>query len=193
MAYYINRVRFEDINIVMSIYQQQGRPKAEVLSFFSQPQNREIIEKDYDQTAPIQVKDAIKLANAEQRMVALRSFEPEQVAKELDATLLDSQTIEKKQIRWDKDLKPFEHQYKDTYELYKIEGKTLGINEWWWREPAIYFVKCECPSTDRLYYLYVPEEAANNKDAIEAIAWTMRFNDQPLTKQQYLNLMYTET
>lgn len=193
MAYYVNRVKFEDIQIVMSIYKQQDRSQEEVLSFFSQPQNREVITSEYENTLPIKVKEAIKLANAEQRMVALRGFEPEQIANELEATLLDSQTIEKKQIRWNKDLKPYNHEYKDTYALYKIEAKTLGVDQWWWREPAIYFVKCECPSTDRLYYLYVPQEAAQNNDAIEAIAWTMRFNDQPLTKQQYLNLMYTET
>lgn len=193
MSYYVNRVRFKNLETVMSIYKQQGKSQEEVLSFFSQPENREIINKEYAQAAPIKVQDAIQLSNAEQRMVALRSFDIEQIVHELDATLLDSQTVEKTQVRWNKDLKPYTHEYSDTYALYKIEAKTLGIDQWWWREPALYFVKCECPSTDRFYYLYVPEEAAKNNDAIEAIAWTMRFNDQPLSKQQYLNLMYAET
>lgn len=193
MAYYINRVRFDDLQIVMSIYQRQERSKEEVLSFFSQPANREIVARDYDQVTPIVVADAIKLSNTEQRMVALRSFEPEEIAEGLDAQLLDSQTVEKKHIRWDKNLKPYEHTFRDTYELYKVSSDALGIESRWSTVNDIYIVKCECPSTDRLYYLYVPEEAAANKDALEAIAWTMRFNDQPLTKQQYLNLMYTET
>ncbi|WP_299466350.1 hypothetical protein [uncultured Microscilla sp.] len=194
MAYYVNRVKFEDLHIVMSIYKQQGRSKEEVLSFFSHAKNQQIVTKQYDTVAPIQVKQALKLANVEQRMVVLRGFAPEIIAQQLDATLLDSQSIKKTQTRWDKDLKPYTHTYTDTYALYKIASETLGLDGFWhWREPAIYFVKCECPSTDRLYYLYVPHEAAQNNDAIEAIAWTMRFNDQPLTKDQYLHLMYSET
>ncbi|OJJ23190.1 hypothetical protein BKI52_02210 [marine bacterium AO1-C] len=177
----------------MSIYQRQERSKEEVLSFFSQPTNRTIVAQDYEKVAPIEVADAIKLQNTEQRMVALRSFEPETIVEALDATLLNSQTVEKTQVRWDEQLKPYKHTYKDTYELYKILGSSLGVVNSWTTVPNIYIVKCECPSTQRLYYLYVPEEVAVNKDAIEAVAWTMRFNDQPLTKQQYLNLMYTET
>jgi hypothetical protein len=41
--------------------------------------------------------------------------------------------------------------------------------------------------------LYVPQEVGEYRDAIMAIAWTMRFNGVPLKKEQYLNMMYSET
>lgn len=192
MTYYINRVQFTSIKTVLRIFKAEGKTKEEVLHLFSQPKSRANIEKTYDKLEPFTIKEAIALPNAEQRMAALHAFEVEEIAKNLKAKVLDRQVIHKKQIRWDENLKPFEFEYQDEYILYTIDAKTLGI-KYWWRNSMIYFVKCNCPSTDKEYYIYVAEEAAQNKDAIEAIAWTMRFNGQPLNKQQYLNLMYTET
>lgn len=192
MSYYINRVQFDHLNTVLRIFKVEERTKEEVLTFFSQPENRTFIEEEYDALKPFTVKEAIKLPNVEQRMAALRAFQAEEVVKDLKAKQLDKQIISKKQIRWDENLKPYEFAYDDEYTLYAVDAKTLGLNNWW-RSTELYFVKCNCPSTDRQYYIYVAEEAAQNKDAIEAIAWTMRFNGQPLKKEQYLNLMYSET
>ena len=100
-------------------------------------------------------------------------------------------TIYKKQIRWNADLKPYTHEFEDVYELYKVSSNLLGLEKRLWQN--VYFVKCKCASSDRMYYIYVHPEAAKNHDAIEAIAWTMRWNGIPLTKEQYLHLMYSET
>ena len=175
------------------MYKKQEKPFDEVLSYFSQPKNQRIVEERYPTIAPFTVREALKLENAEQRMVAFRCFEPEEIATNLKATRLDKKVISKTQIRWTKQLKPYEFKFEDTYELFKIDAATLGIKGWRWNDPSIYFVKCNCPSTDRQYYLYVPESAARNRDAIEAIAWTMRINGQHLTKEQYLHLLYAET
>jgi hypothetical protein len=192
--FYTQGIAFDDLNTVLRIYRKQGKPLQEVLSYFELPTNRAIIEQHYEQLAPITVQEAISFANNEQRMVALRSFEVEEVAEALQATLIDEQTINKKQIRWDKDLKPYDYEFKDTYQLYKIPASSLNLESNWRQDdPSVYFVKCQCASTDRQYFLYVPREVGEEKDAITAIAWTMRFNGLPLKKEQYLNLMYSET
>jgi hypothetical protein len=87
----------------------------------------------------------------------------------------------------------------------------------------IYAVKCSCPSTDRDYWIMVEpnENLRKNPDAIEAIASTIRIREcapkriyrqgdviiveknednpsrhwrpEPLSKEDYLTLMYSET
>jgi hypothetical protein len=191
--FYTAGVSFDDLSIVLSVYKKQNRPLEEVLSFFSRESNRESVKELYPNSSPITIREAIQLPNAEQRMAILRLFAPEEIAEELQAKLLDSQTIRKTQIRWDKSLKPYKHTFEDTYSLYQIKAGELGIEERpWWKSPNVYFVKCKCATTDRLYYIYVPQDAAKNNDAIEAIAWTMQINGKPITKKQYLNLMYSE-
>lgn len=192
MAFYTHGVAFDDLITLLRIYKKQDKKSDEILVFFSQESSQQFIKNEYERIPPITVKEAIQLPNAEQRMIALRSFPIDEITRELDAELLDKQTIHKKQVRWNADLKPYPYQYEDTYELYKIGASTLGITQFW-REPAIYFVKCKCASSERIYFMYVSPEVGEKKDAIEAIAWTMRYNNYPLTKQQYLNLMYTET
>lgn len=192
--FYTNGVRFEDLNIVLKIYKKQSKSLEEVLSFFSNPQNQFKVNELYPSLPPITIQDAIKLSNTEQRMTALRIFSPEEIAQSLNAKVLNEQTVHKKQIRWDKNLKPYEHSFEDTYTLYQISASEIGIEQrTWWISPDIYFVKCKCASSDRIYYIYVPKEAAEKQDALEAIAWTMQINGKPINKAQYLSLMYSET
>lgn len=195
MGFFTQGIEFEDINSILKIYKKQQRTLAEVLSFFNQESNRKYINAVYEQVTPLTVKEAISLPNSEQRAVALKNFSIEEIVESLKAVLVDKQTVKKSHIRWDENLRPYKHEFEDTYELYKIDTNTLGIqSRWAWQSDfEIYFVKCNCTSTNRQYYLYVPMEIGQNKDAIEAIAWTMRFGNQPLTKEQYLNLMYSET
>ncbi len=193
MAFYTQGVAFDNLETVLKIYRKQGRSKDEVLSFFSSKVSRQVIQFGYHTVPPLTTAEALCLKNAEQRMIALQCFSVDELVTNLQAQLLDSQTITKTQVRWDAHLRPYTHTYDDTYELYKIDADTLGLERQSWYEPAIYFVKCQCASSERMYYLYVSEQIAKQQDAIAAIAWTMRFNGLPLTKQQYLNLMYTET
>ncbi|MEO1653186.1 MAG: hypothetical protein AAFU64_06555 [Bacteroidota bacterium] len=192
MAYYINRVQFASIRTVLRIYKTQGLSQEEVLAYFSAFPNRELIHREYETLSPLTVPEAIQLGNVEQRMVALRSFEINEIIHHLEAVQIDEQTLVKRQIRWDAHMKAKIVEYQDTYSLFKIRGRVLGI-DWWWREPAIYFVKCQCPSTQKNYFIYVSDQAAANQDAVEAIAWTMRFRGKPLSKEQYLHYMYAET
>ena len=195
MKFYTQGVEFEDISTVLRIYRKQAKPLEQVVSFFSQDQNKETVRQVYETLMPITVKEAISLPNSEQRAVALKSFAIEEIVEDLKAILVDKQIIKKQQVRWDENLKPYKHQFEDVYELYKIPSKMLGLEPNWGDAASldVYFVKCNCTSTDRQYYLYVPQRVGANQDAIAAIAWTMQFNGQHLNKKQYLNLMYSET
>jgi hypothetical protein len=192
--FYTSGVGFEELKTVLKIYKKQNRTLEEVLSFFSNPDNIEKVAKSYPAISPISIQEAIKLDNTEQRMIALKIFSHEEIIRDLNAKVLDKQTIKKKQTRWNKNFQPYEYTFEDTYILYEVKGEKMGVTLRSWMPPQnIYFVKCKCASTDRIYYLYVPKEAAANKDAIEAIAWTMQIEGTPITKKQYLTLLYSET
>jgi hypothetical protein len=193
MAFYTKGVRFDTLDVVLKIYRKQAKPKQEVLSFFSATENRQLIEDKYETLPSLTIAEALRLGNAEQRMLALQCFEAEELISDLKAQLLDRQVLTKKQIRWNEQLHPYEHVYEDTYELYKIDATALGLERQYWYEPAVYIVKCQCTSTNRTYCLYVSDEIAKHCDAVAAIAWTMRFNGNPLSKYQYLNFMYSES
>ena len=62
-------------------------------------------------------------------------------------------------------------------------------------EEDVFLVKCKDTSTDRIYHIYVdPNISGATTDAISAIASTMRTSDgKPLTKEQYIDLMKTES
>lgn len=190
--YYFRKIKFEKLDVLLRLYKKQGRSLAHVLSLFTQEENRLFIQTRYEELSAMTVGEALALPNAEQRMIALTVFDPEEFISAINAELLDEQSISKKQIRWDEALKPYAHNYVDSYSLYKISAFELGLENIA-RTPSIYFVKCRCTSTDKIYYLYVPESVAESNDAIEAIAWTYRFDGKPLSKAQYLNLIYSET
>lgn len=192
-AFYTSGIAFDQIGPVLRIYRRKGLSKEEVLNYFTSDEYRKLIEEQYDSMEPMTAVEALQFENAEQRMVAMRAVPPEELVKEVKAELVDRQMIRKKQIRWDENLKPYEHELNDVYELYKIPSEALGLPPNRWIKPAIYAVKCNCTTTGRVFYLYVDENAARAGDAIAAIAWTYRFNGVPLTRDQYLNLLYSET
>ena len=189
MSYRVNRVEFDDLEQVVRIFKARGLDQAGVLGLFSDESNRRYIIDAFDALPPFTVAEALRLVNAEQRMAALAAFEPEAIVTHMNAKSLDRQTLRKKRIRWDRDLSPRVVDYEDTYELltYRIKDR-IG-----WDTLDVYVVKCTCPSTNRQYYLYVPEDVAKHQDAIAAVAWTMRFRGRPLTKQEYVDFMYSET
>lgn len=141
----------------------------------------------WDSIEPIKTEEAFAEKNLERRRVMFDKIGVERLFKEMEPKLLDTQTIEKKRIRWNAKLEPYETVYNDVYELYKLDSKKLFPDENNNRAADVYSVRCSCPSTDRQYWIYVPEEAAlgtsgngrNNAaaegkaDAIRAIAWTI--------------------
>lgn len=192
MAVRVDGVEFDNLELPLRIYRTRGLPRVDVLSYFSAQDNRRSILTGYDQLPPLTVAEALTLPNAEHRLVALASFDPASILPEVGAELLDSQTVTKTQVRWDADLQPRTVEYDDTYELYrfKLEQPTSfgGMHI-----DIFHLVACECPSTARRFHLFVPPMVGYQQDAIAAVAWTMQISGEPLTKEQYLALMYAET
>jgi len=193
MNFYVNRVRFEKRKTYARLLRAQGLALADALKLFHHPENRAYIEEHYENLSPYTVREALKLKNAEQRMAALTLLDMETVIREVGAVKLDKQVLEKKQIRWDENGEPYHHVFRDSYELFTMKIKKKETPGVWDFDTDVYFVKCVCPSTDRKYYLYVPPHVGEEKDALGAVAWTMRFNGNPLSKEEYVRFMYSET
>ncbi len=209
--FYFRNVGFADLETVLRLFKKAVFPAEVVLDYFSQPENIRFVRERYNQLIPLTVKEAVKLDNIEQRMIALTCFQAEEIASELNAELVNEQSLEKKQFQWDENNRPVEKIYKDTYSLFRInaselltpeeieerddDDEQLHFEDWELSPPQeyIYYVKCVCPSTGRNYFVYVDEEIGMEGDAVAAIAWTMRINGQPISKEMYLNLMYAES
>jgi hypothetical protein len=217
LNFYHKGVQFEGLDTLMRVYRTAGLSLELVLSEYiclnsSEPLYLEAVERvknEYNTLEPYTPKEVFQVfSNQEQKMCLLSIFAPEDIAKNLDSVVVDTQTITKKQVRTvikdrnnqnDKsnlNLLNLDNvgletvEYDDTYELHKSDKSVLGTQN------DVYFVKCKDTSTDRVYYLFVDPNAANDvrKDAIAAIASTMRKdNGDPLTKQEYLELLESET
>lgn len=146
------------------------------------------ISDNWDDAEEVTFEECFKEPNIEIRRLLFRGIGMEVMMKELKPELLGKETLIHKQIKWDDDndqLDEVTHN-KEVYELYKIEGTKFrsekeleGKDEWEIRRmnyDTVYAVRCWCCSTDREYWIYVPEHACKNFDPIEAIAWTVRLN-----------------
>ena len=196
------------------------------------------VEEMWDSIVPITIQEAFSERNAERRRVYFDCIGVEKIFKNLNPKSLDKQVIKKKRHRWDEKNDPWVHEFEDEYELFSIDPQELyatsDLSEWQKQRQATKYVavRCKCTSTQREYWIYVPEEEAicngtrvwdddkkKRYDAIKAIAWTIRIDitdpekvfrqgdiivakESPtskvvtpyhLNKDQYLQLMYSET
>lgn len=217
LNYYHKGVQFDNLKTLLRVYKTAGISLELLLKEYiclnsSEPKYLEAVkqvEEMYDGLEPYSPKEVFKtFQNAEQKMCLLSLFAPEDIAKSLDSELIDTQTVTKKQTRTV--IKDRENQndktnlnklqidnvgleeieYDDTYELHRSDKSVLGTDE------DVFFVKCKDTSTEREYYLFVDPSAGEDvsKDAIAAIASTMRKDDDtPLSKEEYLELLASET
>lgn len=146
----------------------------------------------WDDIEPITFSDILSITNTENRRVAFKYYGIERLYNEVNPTLLNKKTLKKKTTWVDKDGKLVTHKFKDTYELYKVDGSVLSSNikNNWQKIDDCYFVKCKDTSTDRVYLIWVDISSVyrtNNSDwfrdgydkkvnAIQAIAWTIQTN-----------------
>lgn len=202
------------------------------------------VKEVWDTIEPVTVAESFKQDNLEVRRVYFNCVGIRRMFAELKPELIDSQTITKSRVNWDEDNNEEVRVFKDVYELYKIDKRKLvadqkefeDIKNWRLRQSLgndIFAVRCWCTTTNREYWIYVPESGAMLRrsfeermqnvpptyDAIQAIAWTIRINvsnperiyrqgdiivvkkgkdsadmwNYNLSKQQYLDLMYSET
>ena len=162
--------------------------KSEALKDFG-----EFIQEMWDEITPISTKEAFEQKNAEMRRLYFDCIGVIELFKAANPKLLDKQVIKKKRMRWDEKNDPYEYEFEDLYELYSVDPNELykdtdDQNVSRWRARSMYIaVRCWCTSTQREYWIYVPEEQALKEgyrqwddkkeyDAVKAIAWTIRID-----------------
>lgn len=145
----------------------------------------------WEDIVPITFKEiATNIINMEQRRVAIGCLGLDEIAREINPTLVGSETISK-QTTWvtpEGDL--IQHSFEDTYSLYKVSGQewSSGVEQRWGAED-VFFLKFKDTSTDREYMLWVDADSVartNNKERwfssdmrknitpIQAIAWSFQ-------------------
>jgi hypothetical protein len=145
------------------------------------------VEETWDDIKPVTVEEALQIKNTETRRTYFDCIGVVQLFKNLNPTLRDRQVIKKKRTGWDDNNNEIVRTFEDVYELYEIEGTKLFEKNRWGQEPnPVFAVRCWCTTTNREYWLYVPQETATgqrwwgDKDlkysAIRAIAWTIRLD-----------------
>jgi len=152
------------------------------------------LEDIWEDIVPITFKEiATEIQNIEQRRIAVGCLGLENIYKEVNPTLIKSETISKETFWVGENGELIEKKFKDTYELYQVNGNDWGEGaEFGWRKPEnVHFVKCKDTSTDREYFIWVDAQSVyrtNNKDKwlsssedfgskitpIQAIAWTIQ-------------------
>lgn len=129
---------------------------------------------------PFEIEDIFKLEFTEHKRFVYNVFGIERIFKSLPFKLIGKETIHKKRTKWDKELKPYNHEFDDTYELYSLpltamfpELKDSARGR---QNEIIYCVKMICTTTAKEHMIWVPREVAEKKDPIAAIAWTIQRN-----------------
>jgi hypothetical protein len=132
---------------------------------------------------PITFKEiATQIVNIEQRRVAIGCLGLEQITKEVEPTLIDSETISKETTWVTQEGELVNHKFEDTYSLYKIDGSKWadGINDQYGKTD-VHFIKFKDTSTDREYMLWVDASnvvKSNTKAGL--YNWTMGSNITPI-------------
>lgn len=148
----------------------------------------------WDDIVPITFKEvATEIKNLEQRRVAIGCLGLEEIAREVNPTLINSETLKKKTTWVTPEGEIVQHEFKDTYELFKVDGKNWSVGtDVRWGADDVYFVKCKDTSTNREYMLWVnavevsrtnhiekgwwSSSDVNRITPIQAIAWTFQTN-----------------
>lgn len=146
------------------------------------------VEEVWDTIDPVTVAEALQEKNIEKRRVMFDCIGTSKLFNELNPELLDKQIIQKTRTRWKENNEPYQYEFEDTYQLYKIPGEKLfsGLGGIYVNPDPVYAVRCWCTTTNREYWIYVPEQAAlgihswdvehQKPDAVRAIAWTIRID-----------------
>lgn len=152
------------------------------------------LEDIWEHIVPITFKEiATEIQNIEQRRVAVGCLGLENIYKEVNPTLIKSETISKETFWVGENGELIKKNFEDTYELYQVNGNVWGEGaKVVWRKPEnVHFIKFKDTSTDREYFIWVDAQSVyrtNNQDSwlnrgedfgskitpIQAIAWTIQ-------------------
>jgi hypothetical protein len=129
----------------------------------------------WDNVEPMTAKEAFQEKNTEKRRIMFQHISPAKIFEQIDPKLIKEETIFKERTRWDKNNKAYKTEYKDSYSLYEIDpAKILDVEQQRVgnRNTKCYMLKMKDTSTEREYFLYIPEEVGKTGDPIACIAWT---------------------
>ena len=108
LNYYHKGIQFPDLKTLLKVYKTAGLSRELLLSEYiclnsSEPKYLAAIEEIlhvWDNTEPYTPVEVFKdFGNQEQKMCVLSLFAPEDIAKSLESTIIDTQTISKKQTK----------------------------------------------------------------------------------------------
>lgn len=149
------------------------------------------LEDIWDEIKPMNFREIAAFENLEKRRVGVLCLGLERLIGEVNPTLVNSTTIKKSTTFVDSKGEVVTKKFNDTYELFKVDGETFGIDRWGRGGNDCYFVKFKDTSTDREYLCWIDPTSvlrANTKDqwarfekpmqinAIQCIAWTFQTN-----------------
>jgi|688.fasta_scaffold268667_1 hypothetical protein len=152
------------------------------------------LEDIWNDIEPMTFKEIAKeIDNIEQRRVAISCLGIDNLVKQIKPKLVDKKTIKKETTWVDVNGNLVNKKFNDTYELYEVAEKDLGIENSWNKDKKVHYVKCKDTSTDREYLIWIDaqevyktnderdsrwyssgEDYGQKINAIEAIAWTIQ-------------------
>lgn len=133
----------------------------------------------WKETKTLTVPEAFKESNLELRRLCFKAIGIEKMFKELEPEMVHREVLQFNNITYDAKNQPTMSIINDIYELYRIKGEKLFPEEkleFRRKNADTYAVRCWCTTTKREYWIYVPRWVGEQKDAIEAIAWTFQLN-----------------
>jgi hypothetical protein len=141
---------------------------------------------------PLTFKDIAQFENLEQRRVGIICLGIERLVSEVNPKLINKKAINKQTTWVAENGELVTKKFKDTYELYKVDGKYFseGLKNSWEKMEDCYFVKCKDTSTDREYLIWVNVRSVYDTNftawedrwnfdikkvnAIQCVAWTIQ-------------------
>jgi hypothetical protein len=141
---------------------------------------------------PLAFKDIAQFENLEQRRVGVICLGIDRLVSEVNPKLINKKALNKQTTWVAENGELVTKKFKDTYELYKVDGKYFseGLKNSWEKMEDCYFVKCKDTSTDREYLIWVDVRSVyntnftawedrwnfdiNKVNAIQCVAWTIQ-------------------
>lgn len=170
----------------------------------------------YDKATPYTYKEAFELTDPAFRAAVFDTVVIGEMIESLGHKMISRETAKVTHKRYSDSGELLDQQQHDSvYELHQVDGKALKVTD------PLYAVRCWCPSTKGEHWVWV--ESKYNQDPLTAIASTFRVHANvipfikrltrhgdvllaemkqevnptgeivPLTKQQYFDLLTTES
>ena len=214
-----NCTKNEAIRYLRGVYSSKDKFLSDFISDMEHPLLEDLKDffiQSFDDATPFTYEEAFALVNREFQSLVFCTIDITEMVENLGKTQIkvDGIPVKRKQFAPDGEFVGYK-EYDNIYETYEVSGEKLGVEE------NLYVVKCWCTSTNKEHWLWIEE--AYKDEPLDAIASTFRIHKNviphikelkrqgdimivemkeevtpegevvPLTKEQYFNLLTTET